>query len=172
MALTAGKGVDVSRVKLSGNCHLIMPYHQELDRVTERYLGKNKLGTTKRGIGPAYADKALRVGLRVQDLLDATDADADEISLMAIDAGAEDIVPDEDVFEIVAEPVVPRSLTVTISPTAPDWAAGWPGVHYVDDLETAMRSLNFRVGQDDLPLFVTAIAIQGSAIAPTAGSLA
>jgi adenylosuccinate synthase len=48
-----------------------MPYHQELDRVTERFLGKNKLGTTKRGIGPAYADKALRVGLRVQDLLDA-----------------------------------------------------------------------------------------------------
>ena len=56
--------------KLSGNAHLIMPYHQELDRVTERFLGKNKLGTTKRGIGPAYADKALRVGLRVQDLLD------------------------------------------------------------------------------------------------------
>ena len=57
-----GKGVDTSRVKLSGNAHLIMPYHQELDRVTERFLGKNKLGTTKRGIGPAYADKALRVG--------------------------------------------------------------------------------------------------------------
>ena len=55
---------------MSGNAHLIMPYHQELDRVTERYLGKNKLGTTKRGIGPAYADKASRVGLRVQDLLD------------------------------------------------------------------------------------------------------
>ena len=53
-----------------GNAHLILPYHQELDRVTERCLGKNKLGTTKRGIGPAYADKALRVGLRVQDLLD------------------------------------------------------------------------------------------------------
>jgi adenylosuccinate synthase len=64
------KGIDTSRVKLSGNAHLIMPYHQELDRVTERFLGKNKLGTTKRGIGPAYADKALRVGLRVQDLLD------------------------------------------------------------------------------------------------------
>jgi adenylosuccinate synthase len=48
-----------------------MPYHQELDRVTERFLGKNALGTTKRGIGPAYADKASRVGLRVQDLLDA-----------------------------------------------------------------------------------------------------
>src|SRR6202050_4966682 len=66
-----GKGVDVGRMVVSGNAHLIMPYHQELDRVTERYLGKNSLGTTRRGIGPAYADKASRVGLRVQDLLDA-----------------------------------------------------------------------------------------------------
>ncbi len=65
-----GKGIDTSRLRVSGNAHLIMPYHQELDRVTERFLGRNKLGTTKRGIGPAYADKALRVGLRVQDLLD------------------------------------------------------------------------------------------------------
>ena len=68
--MLASKGVDTSRLRLSGNAHLIMPYHQEIDRVTERYLGKNKLGTTKRGIGPTYADKALRVGLRVQDLLD------------------------------------------------------------------------------------------------------
>jgi adenylosuccinate synthase len=64
------KGIDSRRIRVSGTAHLIMPYHQELDRVTERYLGKNKLGTTKRGIGPTYADKALRVGLRVQDLLD------------------------------------------------------------------------------------------------------
>ena len=64
------KGVDCSRLKVSGNAHLILPYHQELDRLIERHLGKNKLGTTKRGIGPAYADKASRVGLRVQDLLD------------------------------------------------------------------------------------------------------
>jgi adenylosuccinate synthase len=68
--MLAAKGVDTGRLRLSGNAHLIMPYHQEIDRVTERYLGKNKLGTTKRGIGPTYADKALRVGLRVQDLLD------------------------------------------------------------------------------------------------------
>jgi len=68
--MLASKGIDTSKLLVSGNAHLIMPYHQELDRVTERYLGKNKLGTTKRGIGPAYADKALRVGLRVQDLLD------------------------------------------------------------------------------------------------------
>jgi len=67
--LTA-RGVDCSRLRVSGNAHLIMPYHRELDRVTERYLGKARLGTTKRGIGPAYADKAARVGLRVQDLLD------------------------------------------------------------------------------------------------------
>jgi adenylosuccinate synthase len=64
------RGVDTSRLVVSGDAHLIMPYHRELDRVTERFLGKNALGTTRRGIGPAYADKAARVGLRVQDLLD------------------------------------------------------------------------------------------------------
>src|SRR5262245_6624230 len=64
------KGIDTHLLRVSGNAHLIMPYHMELDRVTERFLGKNKLGTTKRGIGPAYGDKAWRVGLRVQDLLD------------------------------------------------------------------------------------------------------
>ncbi|MHB1930542.1 MAG: adenylosuccinate synthase, partial [Acidimicrobiales bacterium] len=58
------------RLRVSGNAHLIMPYHQELDALAERRLGRNKLGTTKRGIGPAYADKAARIGLRVQDLLD------------------------------------------------------------------------------------------------------
>ncbi len=67
----AHKGIDTKKLVVSGNAHLIMPYHQELDRVTERFLGKNSLGTTRRGIGPAYADKAARVGLRVQDLLDA-----------------------------------------------------------------------------------------------------
>jgi adenylosuccinate synthase len=66
----AGLGVDTSRLVLSGNAHLIMPYHLELEKVTERYLGRNALGTTKRGIGPAYADKAARIGLRVQDLFD------------------------------------------------------------------------------------------------------
>jgi adenylosuccinate synthase len=65
-----GRGIDCGRLRVSSNAHLIFPYHQALDRVTERYLGKNKLGTTKRGIGPAYADKAARVGLRVQDLYD------------------------------------------------------------------------------------------------------
>jgi adenylosuccinate synthase len=70
IAKLTSKGVDCSRLVVSGSAHLIMPYHQELDALTERYLGRNKLGTTKRGIGPAYADKAARVGIRVQDLLD------------------------------------------------------------------------------------------------------
>jgi adenylosuccinate synthase len=64
------RGVATGKLLLSGNAHLIMPYHLELDRVQERRLGRNRLGTTKRGIGPAYADKAARIGLRVQDLLD------------------------------------------------------------------------------------------------------
>jgi adenylosuccinate synthase len=64
------RGVDCSRLVISGSAHLVMPYHQQLDALTERYLGKNRLGTTKRGIGPAYSDKAARIGLRVQDLLD------------------------------------------------------------------------------------------------------
>jgi adenylosuccinate synthase len=66
----SGRGIDPSRLVVSGNAHLIMPYHLELDKVTERFLGKHRLGTTKRGIGPAYADKASRIGLRVQDMTD------------------------------------------------------------------------------------------------------
>ena len=64
------RGIDPSRVRLSGNAHLIMPYHRKLDTVMERYLGRNRIGTTKRGIGPAYTDKFARTGIRVQDLFD------------------------------------------------------------------------------------------------------
>jgi len=70
VAMLEAKGVDTSRLRVSGNAHLILPYHQSLDALQERHLGKNKLGTTKRGIGPAYADKSMRIGLRVQDMLD------------------------------------------------------------------------------------------------------
>jgi adenylosuccinate synthase len=70
MDALAARRIDPSRLRVSGNAHLIMPYHLKLDALTERYLGKHSLGTTKRGIGPAYADKAARIGLRVQDLLD------------------------------------------------------------------------------------------------------
>ena len=64
------RGVSTAKLKISGNAHLILPYHQELDALHEEFLGENKIGTTKRGIGPAYADRAMRSGLRVQDLLD------------------------------------------------------------------------------------------------------
>jgi adenylosuccinate synthase len=64
------RGVDVSRLRISGDAHLIMPHHRALDRVVERYLGSARIGTTGRGIGPAYGDKVARMGIRVQDLLD------------------------------------------------------------------------------------------------------
>ena len=64
------RGVDTSRLKISTNAHLITPYHRTIDKVTERFLGNSKIGTTGRGIGPAYADKINRIGIRVQDLFD------------------------------------------------------------------------------------------------------
>ena len=64
------RGVDVSRLLVSANAHVITHYHRTLDKVTERFLGKRQIGTTGRGIGPAYADKINRVGIRIQDLFD------------------------------------------------------------------------------------------------------
>jgi len=64
------RGISCDRLLISANAHLIMPHHKALDKVTERYLGKARIGTTGRGIGPAYADKVARMGVRVQDLLD------------------------------------------------------------------------------------------------------
>ena len=70
MDALSARGVDPGELRLSGNAHLIMPYHRKLDAVRERYLGRNQIGTTKRGIGPAYTDKYSRQGVRVQDLFD------------------------------------------------------------------------------------------------------
>src|SRR5450756_2851693 len=64
------RGIDTSRLVVSANAHLITPYNRVLDKVTERFLGSRRLGTTGRGIGPTYADKMSRVGIRVQDLFD------------------------------------------------------------------------------------------------------
>ena len=64
------RGIDTSRLKISTNAHLITPYHRTIDKVSERFLGKSKIGTTGRGIGPAYADKINRIGIRIQDLFD------------------------------------------------------------------------------------------------------
>ena len=64
------RGIDTSKLKISTNAHLITPYHRTIDKVSERFLGNSKIGTTGRGIGPAYADKINRIGIRVQDLFD------------------------------------------------------------------------------------------------------
>jgi len=64
------RGINTSKLKISTNAHLITPYHRTIDKVSERFLGKSKIGTTGRGIGPAYADKINRIGIRVQDLFD------------------------------------------------------------------------------------------------------
>jgi adenylosuccinate synthase len=64
------RGVDVSELLVSANAHVITQYHRTLDKVTERFLGKRQIGTTGRGIGPSYADKINRVGIRIQDLFD------------------------------------------------------------------------------------------------------
>ena len=64
------RGADTSKLKISANAHLVAPYHQTMDKVTERFLGKRAIGTTGRGIGPAYMDKIGRLGIRMQDILD------------------------------------------------------------------------------------------------------
>ena len=64
------RGADTSKLKISANAHLVAPYHQTMDKVTERFLGKRAIGTTGRGIGPTYMDKVGRLGVRVQDILD------------------------------------------------------------------------------------------------------
>jgi adenylosuccinate synthase len=64
------RGVDTSKLVVSGSAHVIAPYNRTLDKVTERFLGSSKIGTTGRGIGPTYADKMSRIGIRVQDLFD------------------------------------------------------------------------------------------------------
>jgi adenylosuccinate synthase len=64
------RGVDTSKLKVSANAHVIADYNRSLDKVTERFLGSRKIGTTGRGIGPTYADKMNRIGIRIQDLFD------------------------------------------------------------------------------------------------------
>jgi len=70
MDMLSERGVDPSALRISANAHLIMPYHRKLDAVRERFLGNQQIGTTKKGIGPAYQDKYARTGIRVQDLFD------------------------------------------------------------------------------------------------------
>ena len=108
------KGVDCARLMLSPQAHLVLPYHQILDELAEAQLGENKIGTTKRGIGPAYADKASRIGIRVEDLLDPdhlrlrlNSALAERNVLLRDVYGHEGVDPDALADELIQE-VAPR----------------------------------------------------------------
>jgi len=106
--MLAARGIDTSRVRVSTAAHVIMPYHVALDRAMEARLGDGKVGTTGRGIGPAYADRAWRVGLRMEDLLDGRLVRAklagilpDKNLLLSANNGARSFGPDELVEQAV-----------------------------------------------------------------------
>lgn len=108
------KGVSCERLMLSPQAHLVLPYHQLLDELAEASRGDNKLGTTKRGIGPAYADKAARVGIRVEDLLDPAHlrerlgaALADKNAMLKSVYGHEGVDPETLADQLLSE-VAPR----------------------------------------------------------------
>ncbi|MDQ4018251.1 MAG: adenylosuccinate synthase [Actinomycetota bacterium] len=96
------RGVSTADLRVSGNAHLIMPWHLAIDSASERRLGRLQIGTTRRGIGPAYADKAARIGIRVQDILDPKilrqkfeTALAEKNEILARVYGAEPLEPEE-----------------------------------------------------------------------------
>src|SRR5512140_2838636 len=84
--MLVGRGIDVSKVRVSRSAHVLMPYHVALDKANEVRLGGDKVGTTGRGIGPAYADRAYRIGLRMEDLLDPA----------VLEARIERVLPDKN----------------------------------------------------------------------------
>ncbi len=130
------RGVDTSRLVISSDAHLIMPHHRALDRVTERFLGKSKIGTTGRGIGPCYGDKVARVGIRAQDLLDlgilrdkleAVLREKNQILVKVYNRKAIDV--DEVVEEYAG---LRRGRSSTGSPTpACCWATPWTASEWV-----------------------------------------
>ncbi len=119
------KGVSTEKLVISPNAHLIMPYHKLLDELIEENLGKNKIGTTKKGIGPCYADKIQRKGIRVQDLLDKNNfsekvqRNIKEVNLTLTKIYnqpplvAEEIVDEFDTyFDIVSDHIADTSLLI------------------------------------------------------------
>lgn len=97
------RGVSIANLKVSGKAHLIMPYHIMLDQVQEQRLGKGKIGTTGRGIGPAYADKAARQGVRMQDVLDPASFRERVLSTMQAKAEVMAKAYDQDVSSLQAD---------------------------------------------------------------------
>ncbi|MHB8870789.1 MAG: adenylosuccinate synthase [Thermoleophilia bacterium] len=117
-----GRGVSTANLKISMNAHLIMPYHILLDKVGETVLGRRKIGTTRRGIGPAYADKAARVGVRVQDLLDEKIFHQKVRAAMETKAALLRLVYDQKVGGLEAECDRYLSMAETLRPYITDTA--------------------------------------------------
>ena len=97
------RGISTANLKVSGKAHLIMPYHIMLDHVQEARLGQGKIGTTGRGIGPAYADKAARQGVRMQEVLDPADFRERVMSTMQAKAEVMARAYDQDVSSLEAD---------------------------------------------------------------------
>jgi adenylosuccinate synthase len=129
--LTA-RGIDVSRVRVSRSAHVIMPYHVALDRALESRLGDGKVGTTGRGIGPAYGDRAWRVGLRMEDLLDR-DVLRERLARA---------VPDKDLL-LAAAGLPPADVAALC-----DQAAAW-GDRLRDHVDDATRLVQEALGRGD-----------------------
>jgi len=127
------RGIDVSRVRVSRAAHVIMPYHVALDRAMEARLGGAKVGTTGRGIGPAYADRAARVGLRMEDLLDEA----------AIRAKLERVLPDKNLLLSVHD----GARTFAVADLAAE-AAAW-GARLADHLADATGLVQDALGRRD-----------------------
>ncbi len=127
------RGIDVSRVRVSRAAHVIMPYHVALDRAMETRLGGAKVGTTGRGIGPAYADRAARVGLRMEDLLDET----------AVRAKLERVLPDKNLLLSVHD----GAKTFGVDELATQ-AAAW-GARLAAHLDDGTRLVQEALGRRD-----------------------
>ncbi|MCL2757357.1 MAG: adenylosuccinate synthase [Coriobacteriia bacterium] len=122
MDILENEGISTERLRISANSHLIMPYHLDLDAASEKVLGKNEIGTTKRGIGPAYQDKSARMGIRVQDLLDPAilrlkiEAALEEKNKLLQDVYGLPTYSVDDIcalFDTYAERIVPHIANVT-----------------------------------------------------------
>jgi adenylosuccinate synthase len=121
IAMLEARGIRTDRLRLSARAHVVMPYHVALDHAMEDRLAKEEIGTTRRGIGPAYADRALRIGIRVEDLLDPSE----------LRAKLERVVPQKDALLAVAGDLTPRASGLdieTLHADAVEWGKALAGM--------------------------------------------
>lgn len=121
IAMLEGRGIRTHRLRVSGRAHVVMPYHVALDNAMEDRLAEGEIGTTRRGIGPAYADRALRIGIRVEDLLDPS----------GLRAKLERVVPQKDALLAAAGDPATRVTGLdieTLHADAVEWGKALAGL--------------------------------------------